>query len=159
MDVFAFHPYPESSAIPPTSATRVDVDRDRDYPKLVALLGEAFDGTGRAADRLRRVRRPVARSRRAQARRVHRERRRGARRGRRGDAGRYYAQAIELAACQPTVKGSLFFHVTTSRDLDRWQSRRLLRGRHAEVEPRAVRSGSLRARAPRRRARYAHAVA
>ena len=34
----------------------------------------------------------------------------------------YYRQAILMAACQPTVKGLLIFHVTDEPDLDRWQS-------------------------------------
>jgi len=34
----------------------------------------------------------------------------------------YYKQAIQLAYCQPTVAGLLFFHVSDEPDLDRWQS-------------------------------------
>src|SRR5436190_2000118 len=34
----------------------------------------------------------------------------------------YYKQAIQLAYCQPTVSGLLFFHVSDEPDLDRWQS-------------------------------------
>jgi hypothetical protein len=36
--------------------------------------------------------------------------------------GAYYTRAIQLAYCQPTVKGLLFFHVSDEPDLDRWQS-------------------------------------
>jgi hypothetical protein len=36
--------------------------------------------------------------------------------------GRYYAQALSLAACQKNVVGLLFFHVSDEADLDRWQS-------------------------------------
>jgi hypothetical protein len=36
--------------------------------------------------------------------------------------GRYYRQALQLAACQPNVVGLLFFHVSDEADLDRWQS-------------------------------------
>jgi hypothetical protein len=36
--------------------------------------------------------------------------------------GRYYRQALQLVACQPTVVGLLFFHVSDEADLDRWQS-------------------------------------
>jgi hypothetical protein len=36
--------------------------------------------------------------------------------------GAYYKQAIQLAYCQPTVAGLLFFHVSDEPDLDRWQS-------------------------------------
>src|SRR5206468_10774981 len=34
----------------------------------------------------------------------------------------YYRQAIQLAFCQKTVVGLLFFHVSDEPDLDRWQS-------------------------------------
>ena len=46
MDAFAFHPYPESSSTGPNfphpNSTSIGL---ADYPKLVALLGTAFDGT------------------------------------------------------------------------------------------------------------------
>jgi hypothetical protein len=46
MDAFAFHPYPESSRTGPNfphpNSTSLGL---ADYPKLVALLGSAFDGT------------------------------------------------------------------------------------------------------------------
>ena len=34
----------------------------------------------------------------------------------------YYREALELAACQPTVRGFLIFHVTDETDYNRWQS-------------------------------------
>jgi hypothetical protein len=34
----------------------------------------------------------------------------------------YYRQALQLAACQPTVRGFLIFHVTDETDYNRWQS-------------------------------------
>ena len=46
MDAFAFHPYPDNSSQSPgfvhPNSTTIGV---ADYPKLVALLGKAFDGT------------------------------------------------------------------------------------------------------------------
>ena len=33
-----------------------------------------------------------------------------------------YGQALLMAACQPTVRGFLIFHVTDERDYNRWQS-------------------------------------
>ncbi len=128
MDWLAFHPYLDSSRLPPTfthpRSTTISI---ADYPKLVAALGQAFDGTAQrgrtlpilydefgvqtaAADPLKRSiytneARPSA-----------------------GDAvdertqGRYYRQALQLVACQPTVVGLLFFHVSDESDLDRWQS-------------------------------------
>ena len=34
----------------------------------------------------------------------------------------YYRTALEMAACQPTVRGFLIFHVTDENDYNRWQS-------------------------------------
>ena len=34
----------------------------------------------------------------------------------------YYRQALELAACQPTVIAVFFFHLFDEADLNRWQS-------------------------------------
>ncbi len=34
----------------------------------------------------------------------------------------YYRQALELAACQPTVIAVYFFHLFDEADLNRWQS-------------------------------------
>jgi hypothetical protein len=36
--------------------------------------------------------------------------------------GDYYRQAIELAFCQPTVRGFFIFHTIDEGDLNRWQS-------------------------------------
>ena len=36
--------------------------------------------------------------------------------------GAYYKRAVQLAYCQPTVAGLLFFHVSDEPDLERWQS-------------------------------------
>ena len=33
-----------------------------------------------------------------------------------------YSQALLMAACQPTVRGFLIFHVTDEPDYNRWQS-------------------------------------
>ncbi len=53
MDAFAFHPYPESSSTGPNfphpNGTSIGV---ADYPKLVALLGTAFDGTAQQGSSL-----------------------------------------------------------------------------------------------------------
>ena len=53
MDMFSLHPYPENSSIPPTFAhpqsTSIGL---ADYDKLVALLGDAFDGTAQAGSSL-----------------------------------------------------------------------------------------------------------
>jgi hypothetical protein len=127
MDMLAIHPYGESSRTPPTAAhpksTTISI---ADYPKLVKLLREAFRGTPQRGaslpilygeygvqttipfDKLTaytNLANPYA-----------------------GDSvpeltqGTYYARAIRLAYCQPTVAGLLFFHVSDEPDLDRWQS-------------------------------------
>ena len=127
MDAFAIHPYMRTSKLPPTdthtSSTTITI---ADYPKLVVLLDRAFAGTpqrGRslpiyytefgvqthvpAADRhaYTDLTSPSA-----------------------TDAvdpqtqARYYREALELAACQPTVKGLFVFHTFDEPDLAGWQS-------------------------------------
>jgi hypothetical protein len=126
MDGFAFHPYGESSSTPPDflhpRSTSIGLG---DYPKLVSLLGRAFNGTAQLGSRLPIVydeygidtvnparkasfyhgrepttTRPVSESLQAQ----------------------HYSTALVMAACQPTVRGFLIFHVTDERDFNRWQS-------------------------------------
>jgi hypothetical protein len=126
MDGFAFHPYGENSSTPPTyshaSGTSLGL---ADYGKLVTLLGQAFDGTAQKGSRLPIVydeygvdsqipdgksqlyngrepatTKPVSES--VQA--------------------TYYREALQMAACQPNVRGFLIFHVTDETDHNRWQS-------------------------------------
>jgi hypothetical protein len=53
MDAFCIHPYGESPRIPPTlQHPNTKTIGIADYPKLVELLGEAFDGTGQAGSKL-----------------------------------------------------------------------------------------------------------
>jgi hypothetical protein len=127
MDTLAVHPYGESSRTPPTAAhprsTSISI---ADYPKLVKLLKQAFRGTAQPGASLPilygeygvQTQIPVdklgaytnlgiataadAVSERLQA--------------------AYYTRAIQLAFCQKTVVGLLFFHVSDENDLDRWQS-------------------------------------
>jgi hypothetical protein len=126
MDGFSFHPYGESSSTPPDflhpRSTSIGLG---DYPKLVSLLGRAFNGTRQLGSRLPIVddeygidsvipapktgfyhgrepttTKPVSEGMQAQR----------------------YRQALLMAACQPTVRGFLIFHVTDERDYNRWQS-------------------------------------
>jgi hypothetical protein len=126
MDEFSLHPYEDNSSVPPSfvhpRSTTISL---ADYPKLVGLLGKAFDGTAQAGSTLPVVydefgvqslipaakagvyqgykppsERPVAEDR----------------------QGAYYAEALALVACQPTVTGFLIFHVSDESELDRWQS-------------------------------------
>lgn len=127
MDALAFHPYLERSRLAPEFAhPRTTTIALADYAKLVAALGEAFDGTAqpgselpvhytefgvqsRVPDRLRELYRnhdhPAARD------AVDRT-----------TQAAYYARAIELAACQPTVEALLLFLAFDEPDLSRWQS-------------------------------------
>ena len=126
MDAFAIHPYGDNSSQAPTVAhplgTSIGV---ADYGKLVALLGEAFDGTAQRGSTLPilygeygvesqipaskaslysgtepATTKPVSEA---------------------TQAG-YYEQALALAFCQPNVAGMLIFHAQDERELPGWQS-------------------------------------
>lgn len=126
MDAFALHPYEDNSSIPPSFAhPRTTTISLADYPKLVALLGKAFDGTAQAGSAL-----PVYYDEFG----VQSEIPAGKARVYQGSEpvsvhsvpeatqGEYYAEALALAACQPTVAGILIFHVSDESKLDRWHS-------------------------------------
>ena len=126
MDGFAFHPYGENSSTPPdlvhTSGTSLGL---ADYPKLVELLGKAFDGTKQLGSKLPIVydeygvdsQIPAAKrsfyggTEPATTKPVSE-----------GVQAAYYDEALQIAACQPTVRGFLIFHVTDETDYNRWQS-------------------------------------
>ena len=127
MDGLAIHPYgdnssqaPSKSAHPNTSSVGLG-----DYAKLVALLGQAFDGTAQPGWNLPilydefgvesilpdtkatlytgaepETTKPVDEA----------------------TQGAYYREAIEMAFCQPNVRGLLLFHTLDETDLGRWQS-------------------------------------
>ncbi len=126
MDMFAFHPYGDSSSQPPSFAhpksTSIGI---ADYPRLVGLLRKAFAGTSQQGATLPIIydeygldsiipaaksslytsveppqTKPVA------------EPLQGAR----------YSQAIAMVACQRTVKIMLIFHVSDEPGLGQWQS-------------------------------------
>jgi hypothetical protein len=126
MDAFAFHPYPETSTTGPNfphpNGTSLGL---ADYPKLVALLGTAFDGTAQRGSALPilydefgietqipsakaplyvgtepATTKPVSEATQAQ----------------------YYLQAMQMTFCQPTVLGLMLFHVQDEPDLSAWQS-------------------------------------
>ena len=126
-DAFSFHPYLESSRLPPTFrhplSTSISLN---DYDKLVALLGQAFDGTAQPGTTLPVVYDEFGVQSRIGSRKVRHYTNRGAPAAR--DAvsealqAAYYRRALELAACQPTVTGLLFFHVSDEHDMRAWQS-------------------------------------
>jgi hypothetical protein len=127
MDELAFHPYEDTSSVDPLLGTHPSNTTIAlaDYPKLVMLLGEAFDGTGQPGSSLPilydefgvetqiptadgslytgtepATTKPVDEQMQAS----------------------YYREALGLAYCQPTVRGILLFHVSDEADLNRWQS-------------------------------------
>jgi hypothetical protein len=127
MDAFAFHPYMQASrvspAVPHPKNTSITI---ADYPKLVALLDEAFKGTAQPGARL-----PVYYTEFGVQTSVP-----GPKLGFYSDAtsperpdsvgfGRqaaYYRQALALAYCQPTVRGIFVFHTFDEPDFAGWQS-------------------------------------
>ncbi len=124
MDAFSLHVYGESPRIPPNLAhPRTTSIGLADYDKLVALLGTAFDGTGQAGSKLPIVYGeygvettvPAAKA--------------GLYTGREvvtpvdpQTQARYYAEAVRIAACSPTVRMLLFFHVVDETRLEGLQS-------------------------------------
>ena len=127
MDMLSIHPYGETSKTPPTAlhpkSTTISI---ADYPKLVKLLRDAFRGTSQRSASL-----PILYGEYGVQTRIP-----SMKLGAYANLGTptasdavsetmqaaYYKQAIQLAYCQPTVAGLLFFHVSDEPDLDRWQS-------------------------------------
>jgi hypothetical protein len=126
MDAFAFHPYPENSNIGPALlhpySTSLGI---ADYPKLVSLLGTAFDGTAQRGTSLPILydefgiesQIPAAKA--------------SAYTGTEPvtthpvpeqEQAAFYQQAMGMAFCQKTVLGMLLFHVQDEKDLAAWQS-------------------------------------
>lgn len=127
MDAFAFHPYMQASRVSPSVAhpknTSITV---ADYPKLVALLVEAFKGTAQPAARL-----PIYYTEFGVQTSVPHAKLRFYSDA--GSAGRsdtvgfarqavYYRGALALAYCQPTVRGIFVFHTFDEADFAGWQS-------------------------------------
>ena len=126
MDEFALHPYEDNSSIPPSFAhPRSTTISLADYPKLVALLGKAFDGTAQAGSTLPIVydefgvqsQIPAAKA----TNYVGVEPKSG-KPVTEATQAQYYAEAIALAACQPTVAAIMIFHVSDESKLAAWQS-------------------------------------
>jgi hypothetical protein len=127
MDALSLHPYEEHSSIAPAagvhpSTTTIEL---ADYGKLVTLLGQAFDGTGQRGSTLPiyfdefgvesqippakqslytgtevAVTQPVDEATQAA----------------------YYKQAMQLAFCDPNVKGLFIFHAVDEKAMAGWQS-------------------------------------
>ena len=126
MDAFAFHPYGDRSDIPPSfehpNSTAIGI---ADYGKLVALLGQAFDGTAQRGSTLPilydeygvETILPAAKT--------------GLYNGTEPASvhpvdettqASFYREALELTFCQPTVMGLLFFHIVDEPAMPTWQS-------------------------------------
>ena len=126
MDGLSFHPYGENSSTPPTfqhvTGTSLGL---ADYDKLVYLLGQAFDGTAQLGSKL-----PIVYDEYGVDSQIPDVKRRfyGGREPSttkpvtEGVQAAYYKEALDMAACQPTVRGFLIFHVTDETDFNRWQS-------------------------------------
>jgi len=127
MDAFAIHPYMGSPKVPPTVAhpktTEITL---ADYPKLVTLLDEAFRGTSQRGRTL-----PIMYSEFGVQTIVPQSKLSAYQAGTSPNAeegvspatqAAYYRQAIELAYCQPTVRGLFIFHTFDEPSLNGWQS-------------------------------------
>jgi hypothetical protein len=126
MDAFAFHPYPETSSTGPALAhpngTSIGL---ADYPKLVSLLGAAFDGTAQRGKGLPilydefgiETVLPAAKAalysgtEPATTKPVDE-----------ATQATMLTQAMQMAFCQPTVLGLMLFHVQDEPALGAWQS-------------------------------------
>ena len=124
MDVFDEHVYADTSAMPPSMPHAGSTIAEGDYAKLVALLGQAFDGTAQRGSTLPifygeyGVEPTIPADKAGAVHRQPRRRRRSTRRRRRA----YYAEAFRLALCQPNVIGIMVFHVIDESALGAWQS-------------------------------------
>jgi hypothetical protein len=126
MDAFAFHPYLEHADLPPTYrhySPRIMTIAD--YGRLISVLGRAFDGTAQAGSKIPIVyaefgvesRIPAALlpaytgAEPATTRPVNES-----------VQARYYAKAMQMAACQPTVRSLFVFRLIDEAQRGGWQS-------------------------------------
>ena len=123
---FSLHPYPEGSSIPADfehpKSTAIGL---ADYDKLVDLLGNAFDGTAQPGSHCRSSTASTAcrrRSRPGSSAPTPAPSSRPRNRSTRRPQARAYADAIAIAACDPTVSMLLFFHVSDEQQLERLQT-------------------------------------
>jgi hypothetical protein len=125
MDVFSIHPYGDSSSQAPTVVHNSTSIGLADYPRLVSLLGQAFDGTAQPGSTLPILydeygvesQIPAAEA--------------GSYSGTEPATTRpvdeatqasYYVSALQLAFCQPNVIGLFVFHAFDEPNLANWQS-------------------------------------
>jgi hypothetical protein len=126
MDVFALHPYNTRSSIPPGQPHTGTSLGFGDYDKLVDLLGQAFDRTAQPGTDLPiayteyGVQSEIPES--AQGPYTNLQSPLGKDAVSEETQAKYYREAFELAACQPTVIAVYIFHLFDEADLNRWQS-------------------------------------
>jgi Cellulase (glycosyl hydrolase family 5) len=126
MDILAYHPYETNSSVPPGNphpeSTTMTLG---DYDRLVALLGEAFEGTAQEGEDL-----PILYTEFGVESRIPEEKA-DLYEGEEFDSVKpvdeqtqadHYTKAIRLSYCQETVIGILLFHVFDELDLSGWQS-------------------------------------
>jgi len=127
MDGLALHPYEDHSSVAPVDGTHSNTTSISlaDYPKLVSLLGQAFDGTAQpgsslpiyfdefgvesqipAAEQHLYTSAEVAATEPVDE----------------ATQAAYYKQAIQLAFCDPTVRGFFLFHAIDETAMPGWQS-------------------------------------
>ena len=122
LDGFAFHPYEDNSSVPPLTGTHPNTTTIAlaDYDKLVELLDEAFgnpdlpiwyDEFG-VESQLPATKQPLYTGTEPATTKPVDETTQGV----------YYDQAIQLAFCQPNVKGLFLFHSVDETDMAAWQS-------------------------------------
>jgi len=127
MDALSLHPYEDHSNVAPVlgvhpSTTTIAL---ADYSKLVSLLGGAFDGTAQPGSALPiyfdefgvesqipPAKQPLYTGEEPAVTQPVDEATQAA----------YYRQAIQLAFCQPTVRGLFVFHAVDEKALSGWQS-------------------------------------
>ncbi|HET8608065.1 MAG TPA: hypothetical protein VFL66_13680 [Gaiellaceae bacterium] len=126
MDALAFHPYEDRSDLPPSFAhpnsTSIGI---ADYDKLVALLGQAFDGTAQRGSTL-----PILYDEygvESQIPAVKAALYTGTEPATihpvdEATQAEYYREALQLTFCQPNVLGLLFFHFVDEKPRAAWQS-------------------------------------
>lgn len=126
MDGLAFHPYADSSGqSPDTPHPKSTTIGLADYDRLVATLGQAFDGTEQPGSSL-----PILYSEFGVESRVPAGKAK-AYTGKEPETtkpvdettqAQFYGRALQLAFCQPNVVGILFFHAQDEPALPSWQS-------------------------------------
>jgi hypothetical protein len=127
MDAFAIHPYMFSSKIPPTAShpktTEITL---ADYPKLVTLLDEAFRGTNQRGRTLPILYTEFGVQTIVPGQKMFAYQAGTTPRAEEGVSAAtqaaYYRTALQLAYCQPTVRGLFIFHTFDESNLDGWQS-------------------------------------